>query len=51
MPSWPRWTPKTAAAFAAGLFLTAPAFAAVERVDILERVPFAESESFGEAGA
>ncbi len=37
-------------ALAAFLFVSTPALAGVERIDILERTPFAESESFGEAG-
>jgi hypothetical protein len=39
----------TTAAFIAFL-VTSPALAAVERIDILERVPFAEGESFGDVG-
>jgi len=35
---------------AAALLCVTPALAAVERIDILERVPFAEGESFGEVG-
>jgi len=45
-----RSTIKAAAAFAAALLSATPALAAVERIDILERVPFAEGESFGETG-
>lgn len=47
----PRSTRNKAAALAAGLLFASPALAAVERVDILERVPFAEGETFDRAGA
>jgi len=33
------------------LLVTSPALAAVEKIDITERVPFAEGQAFGEAGA
>jgi hypothetical protein len=40
-----------AAIFTVGLAAHAPARAAVERVDIIERVPFAPGVSFGDSGA
>jgi hypothetical protein len=52
MRFWPRSTRNRAAALAAALLLLAsPAWGAVERIEILERTPFAEGQTFGEAGA
>jgi hypothetical protein len=50
MRSLPRSTRNIAAAFAAALLCSTPALAAVERIDILEHVPFAEGDPFGDVG-